>query len=111
MGHNVGGYYVVKFKNVVYHFLLTFFNNALFLADIDKHSDFFLGDRLRCILRIDSEKTQHSVCRCAEKGYNRTHNCLKKQKYANHSERNTFGIMHGNSLRQQFAENKRKIRN
>ena len=62
MCHNVGSDDIIKLEYIIYHFFLALFNNAFFLARINHHKNFFLGDIFLAGIGVKAEHTDNDIC-------------------------------------------------
>ena len=108
--HDVANVHIVKFKNVVDHFLLGVFNHALFLAHIHHHADFLRGDVLLIRVRVEAEQPDHQIGGEGEELYHRLCDFCHKQQGADREEGNLFRLLHGDLFRHKLAEHKGEIR-
>ena len=92
-----------KFK-----FVKTVGNNAV-NAVFNRHTDFFFRNFFFLCVRVDTEKAKNAVCRNGKKPYYRSEYYWKKTQHSGHAESELLCFFHCESLRNEFAENKREI--
>ena len=105
VGHDILRGDIVKLKDVANHVGLVLFNRAFLVADINHHANLLFGDLFRLVLRIDVEQSEDAVCagrQDSDKGL-----CDDKNGADNRGDhqRNLFGIVHRDTLRNQLAQN------
>ena len=61
MSHYIGNVNIIKFKDVVYHFFLAVLNYALFLTDVNHHTDFLFCDGFLISVGVKTEHTDYKV--------------------------------------------------
>ena len=107
--HQLGDFGVVELQDVVDHRLLGGADHPFFLAFVDHHADFLLGDPFLVGFPRDAKDSGDQVGRKRQqmdKGRCQPrHQCQQ----GNHRHRDGIGILHGDPLRHQFAKDQREI--
>lgn len=109
VGHNVVDSFVVEFEDIVDHFLLVNFDGALLLANVDHHADFFLGDVLIFMERVNAEETDEEV---AGEGQEADEGICKngeERDRADDGHGEIFSVMAGKAFWDEFAEDEAEI--
>ena len=103
VGHYIPGVEVVELEDVVYHLFLRVLYDALFSADVNEHTYLLLRHGLLRRVRVIAEQTDKAVGGQGEYLNKRLGYLLEAEQYADDSERDLFGRLHGYSLRRKLA--------
>ena len=103
VGHYIPGVEVVELEDVVYHLFLRVLYDALFSADVNEHTYLLLRHGLLRRIRVIAEQTDKAVGGQGEYLNKRLGYLLEAEQYADDSERDLFGRLHGYSLRRKLA--------
>ena len=105
MSHYIGNVNIIKFKDVVYHFFLAVLNYALFLTDVNHHTDFLFCDGFLISVGVKTEHTDYKVCGSRKKLYKRLCYLTEAEKYRSDCKGDFFRLLHSELFGCKLAEN------
>ena len=109
VGHDVEGGVVVELEDVVDHLAFGLGDGTLFFTEIGHHADVLLGDAVFLRIGINAAETKHAVGGNRQQPDQRFHHGGKAQNHAADHLGHRVGLLHGDALGNEFAENQREI--
>ena len=100
---------VVELEDVVDHLAFGLGDGTLFFTDIGHHADVLLGDAVLLRIGINAAEPKHAVGGNRQQPDQRFHHGGKAQNHAADHLGHRVGLLHGDALGNEFAENQREI--